>query len=268
LLRKLESEVSVSVIFPTMGTQGLVRGVSRYYIVEAVRSLIERTSISDLEIVVVYDLVTPQEAIDELKKIAGESLTLVPFDEVFNFSRKCNVGFLHSRGDYVVFLNDDMEAYSDRPLEELIAPLSEPGVGMTGARLLFENTRHQHAGIVYGYGTVYPGHYRLPWKHGGHFGSMWVNREVSALTGACLALTRETFEAVGGFSEAFPLNYNDIDLSMKVRMQGRRLLWLQNVELFHFESVSRETRVEQWEFDLLRSRWGSPAARDTYSLQI
>jgi GT2 family glycosyltransferase len=137
---------------------------------------------------------------------------------------------------------------------------------MTGARLLFENTTHQHGGLVYGSGTIYPGHYQLARDHAGHFGALWVSRETSALTGACLALTRELFEDIGGFSEVLSLNYNDVDLSMKVRARGLRLLWLQNVTLFHFESVSRETHVEPWEFEYLTKRWGSVRPREKYGL--
>jgi GT2 family glycosyltransferase len=264
LHRELDPHASISVVIPTRGTAGRVRGAERYYVVEIIRSLIEKSLSDDIEYVVVYDLDTPAAVLEELGSIAGDALVLVPFSEPFNFSRKCNVGFLRASKENIVFLNDDMEAFSQHPLEELVAPLSEPGVGMTGARLLFENTTHQHAGIVYGSGTIYPGHYRLARDHPGHFGALWVSREVSALTGACLALRRDTFESVGGFSEAFSLNYNDIDLSFKVRRLGLRLVWLQNVELFHFESVSRETRVEEWELDLVRARWGALAQRERY----
>ncbi|MDM4762952.1 glycosyltransferase [Galbitalea sp. SE-J8] len=266
LLRPSPHGASVSVIIPTMGSRGLVRGDPRYFVVEMVRSLVERSSGLDVEYVVVYDPPTPPRVLDELRAIAGAALTLVPFTERFNFSEKCNAGFVASRGDYVVFLNDDMEAISDDPLGQLVAPLAEESVGMTGARLLFESTRHQHAGIVYGSGTIYPAYYRTAMDHPGAFGDLWVNREVSALTGACMALRRATFEEAGGFSEAFPLNYNDIDLCMKVRSQGRRLVWLQNVILFHFESISRETAVSPDEIRLVQSRWGSMRPRDVYGL--
>ena len=88
------------------------------------------------------------------------------------------------------------------------------------------------------------------------YGDLWSNREVSALTGAALAVRREVFEEVGGFSELFPVNYNDVDLSLKIRRTGRRLLWLHGVLLYHFESISRSNAVHDWEKELICRRWG------------
>jgi GT2 family glycosyltransferase len=230
-------------------------------VVETVRSVLAATEHSDVEIVVVYDVPTPQKTLEELRRVVAADgrarLQLVKFEEPFNFSEKNNVGALHSTGDVLVFLNDDMEAQSPGPVEHLIAPLREPGVGATGPKLLFEKSRIQHAGLVYGSGTITHSYYQAPHPYVlGAYGDLWINREVTALTGACIAVRRETFDAVGGFTEALPVNYNDVDFSLKVRHLGLRLVWLHAVELFHFESISRSTRVERWERDFIVGRWG------------
>lgn len=250
---------SVSVIIPTIGTSGVVWGQRRTFVVEAIRSVAERSAHPDVEYVVVYDTATPQEVVDALTALRVENglrVRLVEFTEAFNFSAKCNVGAIHATGDVLVFLNDDMEAKSQGLLETLIAPLAEEGVGATGAKLYFENLRIQHGGVQFGSGTIYPMYYGHEPKARGVLGELEINREVSALTGACIAVRRSTFESVGGFSEALPLNYNDVDFSLKVRHANLRLLWLHGVELYHFESVSRETEVRGWEADLIRQRWG------------
>jgi GT2 family glycosyltransferase len=267
LLRTPDRSTPTSIIIPTRGTQGRVRGTMRVYIVEMIRSIVATSRHDNLEFVVVYDSVTPSFVLDELRVIAGDRLVLVEFAEEFNFSRKCNVGYLHASGDVLLFMNDDMEAYSDGVVEQLIAPLKEDGVGMTGARLLFEDTRHQHAGLCYGDGSIAHGLYRYPMDARGYADALWMNREVSALTGACVAITRENFELVGGFSEALGLNFNDVDFSMKVRSLGLRLLWLENVTLFHFESVSRSTVVESFEIEIMKARWGNfEKMREKYAL--
>jgi GT2 family glycosyltransferase len=79
----------------------------------------------------------------------------------------------------------------------------------------------------------------------------------------CVALRRETYEEVGGLCEELPGNFNDVDFSCKVRRAGGRLLWLASVELYHFESKTRERVVHQWEYDLVTRRWGVPR-RDVF----
>jgi len=256
--RVADPGTSVSVIIPTRGGSGLVWGERRCFVVEAVASVLALTSLPRLEIVVVYDLDTPPEVLEQLRHLAGDRLVLVPFAEPFNFSAKCNVGVVASSGDVVVLLNDDVQAITEGFLEQLVAPLAEPGVAMTGARLLFANGRLQHGGHVYDGGHFGHAFHVASADDPGPFAALWVNRECSGLTAACAALRRETYEEVGGLCEELPANFNDVDFSYKVRSTGGRLLWLANVELYHFESQTRDRTVHQWEYDLVTQRWGVP----------
>jgi glycosyltransferase involved in cell wall biosynthesis len=249
-----------SIIIPTRGSVGEVWGTRRCFVVEAVRSVVAHTEHTSLQFVVVYDVGTPDAVLDELRTIPGADVTLVPFGEPFNFSAKCNVGALHATGDVLIFLNDDIQAESDEVIGQLIAPLSESGVGMTGPKLLFENQRIQHAGVANG--PHGPGHSHYKALAGGpRRTELSINREVSALTGACVALKADLFHQIGGFSEALPVNYNDIDFSLKVRREDLRLVWIWDIVLWHFESISRSPVVHQWETDFLAKRWGPTKRR-------
>ena len=256
--RVADPDTSVSIIIPTRGGSGLVWGEKRCMVVEAVASVLARTSLPHVQIVVVYDLDTPQDVLEQLRNLAGDRLLLVPFAESFNFSVKCNVGFLASSGDVVVLLNDDTQAITEGFLEQLVAPLAEPDVGMTGARLLFASGRLQHGGHVYEDGHLRHAFFGASPDDPGPFAALWVNRECSGLTAACVALRRETYEEVGGLCEELPSNFNDVDFSHKVRRTGGRLLWLADVELYHFESQTRDRVVHQWEYDYVARRWGIP----------
>lgn len=256
--REPQLDRSVSVIIPTRGTRGVVFGEERVFVVEAVRSLLEKTAHRDLEIVVVYDAETDPAVLTELSEIAGDRLTPVLFSGVFNFSRKCNAGVLASRGDAVVFLNDDVQAISDEIVGQLLAPLDEPDVGMTGALLLFEDGTIQHAGHQHHDANFTHAYFGYTADAYGAFSSLLFNREASGLTAACIAMPRSVFLEAGGFSESLPGNFNDVDLCLKVGTLGYRLVWLRGVQLYHFESKSRVTTVQEWEQRILIDRWGLP----------
>ncbi|NPD03279.1 glycosyltransferase [Nocardioides sp. zg-1308] len=256
--RRLSPDVRVSVVIPTAGQSSIVRGVRRVLVVDAVRSLLEHTEHADVEVVVVHDSHTPPGVLDELRAVAGDRLVDVPFDRPFNFSEKINVGVCHASGERLVFLNDDVEVISPRWLEQLVAPLDEEDVGLTGAKLYFSDQTVQHAGHAY-----YNAGYHHPFKFWtrdevGPFGELVVNREVTGVTAACAAMRRDVFFEVGGFSEALPGNFNDVDLCYKVAASGRRTVFVATCELYHYESRTRESRVHEWERLAVVSRWGVP----------
>ena len=256
--RELDPETSVSIIIPTLGSSATVFGERRVLVVETVRTLLKHTDHDNLEIVVVHDTPTPAEVLDELRELAGPRLVLVEYAKPFNFSEKVNLGALHASGVRLVFLNDDIEVISDRWLENLVGPLDEPDVALTGAKLLFSDSSIQHACHAY-----WNTHYHHPFRfwssqESGPFGELVVNREVTGVTAACSAMDRDTFFEIGGFTEALPSNFNDVDLCYKVAGTGRRTVWVANSVLFHFESQTRDGSVQPWERHLVIRRWGIP----------
>lgn len=246
----------VSIVIPTRGQSGLVWGQRRCFVVDAVASALRATALPDVEVVVVYDDDTPAEVIQRLREIAGARLVEVPFSGEFNFSQKCNLGFLRAGGDVIVLLNDDVEVRSDGWLERLLPALAEPDVGLVGARLLFADGTIQHAGHAYADTTWHHPYHGFVDDEPGSFGDLIVNRECSGVTAACAALRRDVYERVGGLSEQLPVNFNDVDLSLKIRRAGYRVLWIADCELYHFESRTRDRSVGDDEIDVLRRRWG------------
>jgi glycosyltransferase involved in cell wall biosynthesis len=256
--RRLDPSVRISIVIPTRGDEGLVWGRRRHFIVEAVRSLLEKGGHDNIEIVVVFDATTPDSVLDELAGLGAPDIQLLPFPKPFNFSEKCNLGAVSSYGDVIVLLNDDVEIESEGFLPHLVAPLFEEGVGMTGARLHFANTTIQHAGLLFDQHDlthVFAGNAATD---PGPFAAMLVNREVSGLTGACVALRREVFNEVGGLCETLPVNFNDVDLSVKITDAGYRLVWVADALAYHFESQTRVPVVQPWEAQLVLGRWVMP----------
>lgn len=252
----------VSVVIPTRGTQAVVRGKHIVLVEQLVSSLMKNTKFEDFEIVVVFDSNTPDSVLARLRDIAGAHLTPVRFEGEFNFSAKCNAGAAAAKFENLVFLNDDMECLSPNVLAQLVAPLSEPAVMMTGAKLLFEDGSIQHAGHLHEQGD-----YRINYRGArssakGLSGALLHSREVSGVTGACMGITRATFTELGGFAEDLPNSYNDVDLCNRVIASGGRILWLSHVELAHFESKTRVAAVQASDYVTISERW--PAVPDEY----
>lgn len=247
----------VSVVIPTRGTQALVRGRQLVLVEHLVSSLMKNTKFEDFEIVVVFDSDTPDSVLASLRDIAGAHLTAVEYVGDFNFSAKCNVGAVAAKFENLVFLNDDMECLSPDVLAQLVAPLSEPTVMMTGAKLLFEDGTIQHAGHVHELGD-----YRINYRGArssakGRNGALLHSREVSGVTGACMGITRASFTQLGGFAEDLPNSFNDVDLCNRVVDSGGRILWLAHVELVHFESKTRVATVQASDYYTISGRWSA-----------
>ncbi|SEP89142.1 Glycosyltransferase, GT2 family [Ectothiorhodospira magna] len=161
-------------------------------------------------------------------------------DAPFNFSELNNLAVQASRGDLLLFLNDDTEVITPDWLERLGGYAQLPHVGAVGAKLLYPGGHTiQHAGLVNL--QAGPGHAFLhrPADHPGYFMRNLLEYNWLAVTGACLMISREKFMRVGGFDETFPIAYNDVELCIRLHEAGLYNLVCPAVSLIHHESVSR-----------------------------
>jgi GT2 family glycosyltransferase len=263
---RLTREPSVSIVIPTAGTVREVRYEQTVLIEHCVESILATSTYENYEIVVVVDESVDTEVRARLAERGGSKLRLVDFDEPFNFSKKINRGAVHSEGEMLLLLNDDMEVVTPSWLERMVMYASLPGVGAVGGRLIWEDGRLQHAGIAFE-NVGYPGHiYRgFAGEWHGYSNGVLVAQNYLAVTGACLMTPREDFERVGGLSATFPVNYNDMDYCLKLVADGMRIVYDPDTILYHFESSSRSTEVEDWEKDQLRGRWLPICGIDPFS---
>ncbi len=252
---ELRSEPTVSIVIPTNGQRREIRYQEVTLVEHCVRSIVENSTYAEYEIVCVADSSTDPAVLANLTAIAGERLRVVPYEEEFNFSAKINLGALHAEGDLLLLLNDDMEVVTPNWIERLAMYAQHPGIGAVGARLILEDGRLQHAGVIFENGL--PGHVH----HGftGHFkgyaNSTHLAQNFLAVTGACMMTPATIFEEAGGLSTELPVNYNDVDYCLKLRDRGLRVAYDPDTTLCHFESSSRSSEVEEWEKQFLLDRW-------------
>lgn len=253
--RELRDQPLVSIVIPTRGSRGFTHGADRVMVVDAVRSLVQRSTYRNYELVVVADTSTPPSVLRDLGVIAGNRLRVVPFGGDFNFSAKINSGVVAAAGDLLLLLNDDVEILAPDWIETMVALAVADDVGMVGAKLLYEDGTVQHLGHLYERGDVTHVAAGAPADWPGPVGDLLVEREVSGVTAACALLRRSVYEEVGGMSGALPINFNDVDLSLKITGAGYRILITPFAVLHHFESKSRERSVASHEVLALRRRW-------------
>jgi GT2 family glycosyltransferase len=179
---------------------------------------------------------------------------VVPYAGIFNFSAMNNAGVREARHDVLLFLNDDVTALEEGWNRALLSQALRPQVGVVGAKLVYPSGAIQHAGIVVGIGqgTEHAGRHTFR-------SDLWrwldITRDVSAVTGACMAMRREVFEELGGFSELFPVNYNDVDLCLRAREAGYRVVMETAAVLRHDEATTRAPGRRLGERELFYERW-------------
>lgn len=183
----------------------------------------------------------------------------------FNYAALNNEAASLARGSLLAFLNNDVEAIQPGWLREMASQALRPGIGAVGARLLFADGTVQHAGVILGIGGVAGhAHKYLPAEAEGYQLRLRLSHNVSAVTAAVLVIQRNRFERVNGFDAAtFAVNYNDVDLCLRLQAAGYRNLYCADAMLFHHESRSRGAprapeALRQWqrEREAMQARWG------------
>jgi GT2 family glycosyltransferase len=190
----------------------------------------------------------------------------------FNFAQVNNVASRQARGAFLLFMNDDVAPVSESFVPALLSHATSPGVGAVGARLLYGNGTIQHAGVIMGLGGLCEHACRLAESADpGDHGRNRADREVSAVTAACMLMRADLFAKLGGFDEAFAVALNDVDLCLRIRATGARIVYAAGVTFMHYESLSlgrhyegRRASLEAGEVRRLRARWAPVIADDPY----
>jgi GT2 family glycosyltransferase len=191
----------------------------------------------------------------------------------FNFAAFNNEAASLARGEVLAFLNNDVEALQPGWLSAMVAESLRPGIGAVGARLLFEDGTVQHAGVLLGIGGVAGhAHKYVAGQAPGYQLRLQLTHQVSAVTGAALVVRRSLFLEVQGFdAEMFAVNYNDVDLCLRLMARGYRNLFCADAELIHHESRSRGApstpeAYAQWqrEWEVMQRRWGALLEADPH----
>ena len=165
---------------------------------------------------------------------------VVKWDGPFNYSAINNYGVQFTHGQYLLFLNNDIEEIDPDSIDEMIGYVQRDDVGICGARLLYPDEDIQHAGVIMGMGGIAGAAFvRTHDSDLSYMHRAKCIQDYSCVTAACLLTKRSLFDEVGGFTEKLAVAFNDVDYCMKVRALGKLVVYNPYAKFYHYESKSR-----------------------------
>jgi len=202
---------------------------------------ITRSTYPNKEVIVIDNGGRTSEHEQWYEAIRGDlDLRVLWWQAPFGWTAVNSLGAREATGDVLLFLNDDTEVVQPDWLEEMVGWINYPGIGAVGAQLLWRDGRIQHGGDVIGMNGfadhLFTGAGPADWTL---FGSTRWYRNVSAVTGACLMIRRDLFEKIGGLDESFVLCGSDVELCLRVRRTGKRIVCTPFAGVLHHERATR-----------------------------
>ncbi len=256
----------VSVIVPTRNHADLLA--------RCADGVLNGTDYAPLELLIVDNGSDQPNAVALLAELAADArVRIVHRPDRFNFAALNNAAAVDARGELLVLLNNDVEILDPAWLTTLVRHAVRPDIGIVGAKLLYPDNTVQHAGILLGPdGAATHVGRGAPADDPGYLGQLSCTRDLCAVTGACLAIRAATWKMVDGMDERLAIAWNDIDLCLRVRQAGLRVIWTPDVVLLHRESASRgleaadpaELARFRQEQTLVRARWGAAVDADPF----
>lgn len=250
------NNIKVSIIIPTDNYTNLST---------CIHGLMENTSYGNIEIIPVTNSTICKQVVEEFMYL-GSTLRPCPYDEPFNFSKKCNQGAMFSEGDVLLFYNDDVTPITHDWIERLTDLLILPDVGSVSPMLTDPDGKIQYAGMITGtpglIGTAFNGYLADQYQYA-VFNHLLL-RDVSVLSGACCVVKRNLFNKIGGFDEIYtPNGHSDVDLSFKILDAGFYNVYTPYARLVHLGNHTWHAKEDKDLSDIYcLNRWGKYLHRD------
>ncbi|OJW28128.1 MAG: hypothetical protein BGO51_24865 [Rhodospirillales bacterium 69-11] len=245
----------VSIIIPTCAAKGHVE--------TCLTTLRERTRYRNYEIVCIDNI--PDTEMRWKAWLLQNADKVVDIPEAFNWSRFNNVAAAACDGEFLLFLNDDVEIVEGDWLDALLEHAARPEVGIVGPQLLYPDGKVQHAGMFLGGGIGRHAFRFAARDEPGYFGLALTQRNVIAVTGACMLVRREVFERIGRFDELHTIVNNDLDFCLRAHAAGLRTVFTPHASLIHHELASRDRLQDVFDASQFSAQWRTLfAAGDPY----
>lgn len=278
---KVIGNPKVSIVIPNKDGKDILK--------VCIDSVLEKTTYSNYEIIVVENNSTSEEIYEYYKEIIkNEKVRVVNYNtgkeilndeecsleftnknrrEVkpgFNYSAIINFGVKNATGEYSIQLNNDTELITPNWLELMVGFCQRDDVGAVGVKLYFPDETIQHAGIIVGIGGIAGNRFKsIPKAGHGYFAKESMIENLSAVTGACLMAKTKIYEEVDWMDESLAVAFNDVDFCLKIREKGYLVVFNPFVEFWHYESKTRgqedsPEKIKRFQGEICRfeQKWG------------
>lgn len=235
ILYKIEGRPKVSIIIPTKDNAEVLD--------ICLKSIFNLTAYKNFEVILVNNNSENPETFtlfDKYKNQEPDRFKVLDQTYSFNFSKLMNAAVEISEGKFLLLLNNDTEVLQSNWIERMLGQAQRPEIGVVGVKLLYPNNTIQHAGVVIGLGGI-AGHSFVAAKREatGYHNYLASVTNYSALTAACLMVNKAKYMEVNGFDEDLAVEYNDVDFCLKLIELGYYNVYIPDVELYHYESLTR-----------------------------
>ena len=264
---KYKEEPMVSIIIPTKDYADITEN--------CLKSIFEKTIYKHFEVILMNNNSQKEETFqlfDKYKKMYT-NFRVIDANYDFNYSKINNQGVKEAKGEYIVLLNNDTEIITPEWLKIMVGYAMQPHIGIVGAKLLYPDDTVQHAGVVIGVGGI-ANHAFVGYAKDdpGFYGRLSVPFNYSAVTAACLMISKDIYNKVNGLEEELQVAFNDVDLNLKVLEKGYYNICLNHVLLYHYESKSRgidtndNNKYKRFihEHEFMHNRWGDKLKNDRF----
>lgn len=251
-------EPLVSIIIPSDSYDNLILSIGK---------ILSASSYNNIEIIPVTNSLVAEQVEDYFHYCEGV-VHSCRFNKLYNFSEKCNEGAKEAKGEFIIFYNDDVIPYSIDWIERLLDIMALNDVGGVSPLLLHEDLSVQYAGMITGVPGLIGTSFNC--RKVGELDSYNVHhlllRDVSVLSGACMMMKREYFFNVGMFNSVnTPNGHSDVDISFKIRENGKRCVYTPYSSLLHIGNHSWHEPERQDKADIYcLKRWNKYVTSDPY----
>lgn len=255
--RKINGNPLVSIIIPFKDAPDLLK--------TCIDSILSKSTYNNVEIIGISNNSELNDTEILMQKYeANENIHFYEYNHPFNYSEINNFAAQYAKGEYLLFLNNDIEVITPTWIEEFLQHSQRKEVGVVGAKLLYPDNTIQHGGMVLGiHGSTGHVHYNQPREAAGYFSRLSVTQNFTMVTAAAMMIRKSLFSEIGGFDPGYKVAYNDTDLCLRLFEKGFLNVWTPFAELYHHECKTRgynDTKEKQdlclFETDRFVKRWG------------
>ena len=240
-------EPLVSLIIPTRDGYGILKA--------CVDSILQKTTYKNYEILIVDNQSKDQQTLNYLKELTKNynNIRILNYNKPFNYSALNNYAVSKANGSILGFINNDTEVITPEWLSIMVSHAVRPEIGAVGAMLYYPDGSIQHAGVKIN-GKIVDNDFKHKSKEKAdrNFNQLDSIRNPPAVTAAVLVIKEIIYNKVKGFdSKNFKIEFNDVDLCLKLIEENKYNLWLPHVEHFHYESKTREKLKPHYKKDYI-----------------